>query len=1080
MPVGPMIGAAAKGAKALYNFGKGAKAATEFLFTLGKQVDDTAKKMIHMADAIGGRWVEMNDLAFKTARTMAMSREQAMRYNQQLLKSTKELAAQYGITAKELDNFQKSYSQAIGRNIVLTREQMAHMSAFAKITDEATAAQLVDDFDKIGIGIAGALANVGHMQEKAKAFGVNATKATQNLKDNIKLASTYSFKNGVADIESMVLKSTALRANMEAIMRSSEKFSTIEGALETSAKLQMLGGNIGLFGANPMGNMYNAMADPKKYQDDLLNTVKSLVTYDKKTGETSMNPLQAQFAKAMADALGMQVSDLIEPAYAQIKNEAVLRQLGTKAESFSPEQREAIQNLARGNFNTETGKYQVTWMDKDGEHTKNVEDLSKEELKIAQDSQATEENMRMDVKDIKTILERVHGRARETKSVKEAEEGIQSWWDAQVTSLQNIYMPFVSGLYNDFSNWLGKQYFTEGGIVKPVAHAAEGTIIPGSSYYGDKVPAMVNSGEMVINQKQQKGLFSLISSLALNGGAMYGMNKLGARIGYGGLGSTMLLANVLGDGKTDAKSLIEAHFIMKAVKSMKPLSASISEIGKVSATASESTSLFSSRWKDLTSTLSRDFSSAAKKMSTAARTYLSTGRWGKVTRGTSKIASSIASKASHYGGITAAHAKTIGEWIGRYTIKPIAKGAKWLANTKPVIGARGWAEMKYLRAKLGYKDLVKPKAQEYSKLIKNLFDTGSSAQASKAASRLQTPEIAMTGKHTGVSKVAETASKEVSSVAKTATQEASTVAKAAGNGGKILSNLGKVSKIGGKLVKPLAAVGAIAGIVSDVSTATSQYDKQIDDIERSGMSDREKARAKDRATKQKNVNIGGSVGKNTGAVVGGFAGMAKGAALGSLLGPVGTIAGGLIGGLVGGFAGDKLGGLLGKGVGSLFGGNEEKKYIEEQKEKEYSIAKPIAGDNNEIVKILKSIDGKMPIAGKVTSSFGLKSIGIAETGIKALFDISKHVAIKATDKASDIVGRVTGTGKNDINLNISGTIKLEGGNKSANLDIAKLLDTPEFKRQIAEMVSRRLNEVSNAGKARTENTRNNVASTYNK
>ena len=136
--------------------------------------------------------------------------------------------------------------------------------------------------------------------------------------------------------------------------------------------------------------------------------------------------------------------------------------------------------------------------------------------------------------------------------------------------------------------------------------------------------------------------------------------------------------------------------------------------------------------------------------------------------------------------------------------------------------------------------------------------------------------------------------------------------------------------------------------------------------------------------------------------------------------------------------------------------------------------------NNEIVKILKSIDGKMPIAGKVTSDFGLKGIGIAETGIKALFDISKHVAIKATDKASDIVGRVTGTGKNDINLNISGTIKLEGGNKSADLDLSKLLDTPEFKRQIADIVSRRLNEVSNAGKARTENTRNNVASTYNK
>lgn len=39
---------------------------------------------------------------------------------------------------------------------------------------------------------------------------------------------------------------------------------------------------------------------------------------------------------------------------------------------------------------------------------------------------------------------------------------------------------------------------------------AGGGIVPGSSYYGDRVPAMLNSGEMVLNASQQANLFRLI------------------------------------------------------------------------------------------------------------------------------------------------------------------------------------------------------------------------------------------------------------------------------------------------------------------------------------------------------------------------------------------------------------------------------------------------------------------------------------------------------------------------------------------------------------------------------------------
>ena len=51
---------------------------------------------------------------------------------------------------------------------------------------------------------------------------------------------------------------------------------------------------------------------------------------------------------------------------------------------------------------------------------------------------------------------------------------------------------------------------------------ADGGIVPGSSYSGDNVTAQVNSGEMVLNQAQQRNLFDI----ANQGGAGGGMVNL--------------------------------------------------------------------------------------------------------------------------------------------------------------------------------------------------------------------------------------------------------------------------------------------------------------------------------------------------------------------------------------------------------------------------------------------------------------------------------------------------------------------------------------------------------------------------
>lgn len=47
---------------------------------------------------------------------------------------------------------------------------------------------------------------------------------------------------------------------------------------------------------------------------------------------------------------------------------------------------------------------------------------------------------------------------------------------------------------------------------KPIPPSfATGGIVPGTSYTGDRVPAMVNSGEMILNAAQQRNLFDAIN-----------------------------------------------------------------------------------------------------------------------------------------------------------------------------------------------------------------------------------------------------------------------------------------------------------------------------------------------------------------------------------------------------------------------------------------------------------------------------------------------------------------------------------------------------------------------------------------
>ena len=129
--------------------------------------------------------------------------------------------------------------------------------------------------------------------------------------------------------------------------------------------------------------------------------------------------------------------------------------------------------------------------------------------------------------------------ADESKGIGEITSTLSAGFNGLMTGLESLGIDLGDGFKSVFGvlqtistlvasiealetvgTWLG--IFNRGGVV----HAANG-FVPGSSYSGDNVPAMLNSGELILNKAQQ--------------------GNLASQLGEGGLGGVNLSAVVTGE-----------------------------------------------------------------------------------------------------------------------------------------------------------------------------------------------------------------------------------------------------------------------------------------------------------------------------------------------------------------------------------------------------------------------------------------------------------------------------------------------------------------------------------------------------
>jgi hypothetical protein len=224
-------------------------------------------------------------------------------------------AAELGISVEQIAKMQSDYSEALGRNVILSQEGNKAMSQMAASTSLGAegASRLAADMNSIGFNAEATRNYVQQTMNDASKMGVNASKVIKTISGNIKLLNKYNFKRGAEGLSTMALRADKLGHSIEAAASLAEKVMSIEGAVETAAQLQVLGGEWAKL-ADPFKLLYGATSDIEGLNKALEEATKNSASWNETTKQYDIAPVEMLRLREVAKATNQDLGDLVETA----------------------------------------------------------------------------------------------------------------------------------------------------------------------------------------------------------------------------------------------------------------------------------------------------------------------------------------------------------------------------------------------------------------------------------------------------------------------------------------------------------------------------------------------------------------------------------------------------------------------------------------------------------------------------------------------------------------------------------------------------------------------------------------------
>lgn len=309
------------------------------IFKLGKEIFSYVSKIWNDFDKVDSA---VRDISVN----MGLTSSQMATFSRNTAYAAVE-TAKLGIGIEEVIKLQQTMGEGLGRNLILTREQIKGVAEMAKgsnlgVEGVSTMAEAFDDF---GINLNTMRDRVDNVFKSTQKLGLNSSKVFKLISDNLKTAQKYSFKEGTKGLELMAKRAASIKLDLGNVFGLAEKLFELEGAVDLSAQLQVLGGSFASLG-DPMQLIFQARNDVNGLTESLIEATKGVAMFDKATGEFKIPAMELHRLRKVADATGISLENLTQPALQLAKQEKAISQLAN-AFSYDKEQRQAIANLAQ-------------------------------------------------------------------------------------------------------------------------------------------------------------------------------------------------------------------------------------------------------------------------------------------------------------------------------------------------------------------------------------------------------------------------------------------------------------------------------------------------------------------------------------------------------------------------------------------------------------------------------------------------------------------------------------------------------------------------------------------------------------
>jgi hypothetical protein len=390
-------------------FNEALQKGSEFRSTIVNFVRAFFREVVGQIKDGGSMWMKYNAQAISDAKRLGMTHKASARaYMDTLMESSKKLSRNFAMTAEQAMKMQETFSKVTGRSAYLTMSQMEDIAASTKLMGEETVTSAIEAMDNMGTTSQTTTELLDRNYARALNSGLDVVKASDVFVKNLSLANRLNFKSGVDGISRMSILSQKIKMNLQEVANVAEKFSTIEGAVEGSAQLQMLGGAGAMYGGNPMQMLYESLSDPEALYKRVADTFAEQARFDRKRGESIIAPLQQQIIREQAKAYGINPDEAIQTAKQQAKIRDIESEIPGLVSQYGRNSEEMSLIANKAQFNKEKQAWEITYVTETGEKETvgvNTQELTPSVMKnIMKDNIEPVEDIRGRVRDIAMAL----------------------------------------------------------------------------------------------------------------------------------------------------------------------------------------------------------------------------------------------------------------------------------------------------------------------------------------------------------------------------------------------------------------------------------------------------------------------------------------------------------------------------------------------------------------------------------------------------------------------------------------------------------------------------------------------------